>query len=134
MIKIHPRIPSLRLAVVILGFIITFGVITEQCQAQSLDSLRAAVKQLQVSNNNIQLNLAAHQKQFSTGTFLIIGGVATSIAGFILYDRQSTTPDGDGNDRKYPWFVYVGSVVTSVGVAIQIDSHKYIGRAGRRRK
>lgn len=133
--RLHPRIPSIRFTVAAFIVMLAIAGITERCQAQSsLDSLKAAVKQLQVSNNNIQLNLAAHQKQFSTGTFLIIGGVATSIAGVILYDRQSTTPDGDGNDKKYPWFVYVGSAVTSIGVAIQIDSHKYIGRAGRRRR
>jgi len=111
----------LAIALLVMGFV---------CCGQDLDSLKQRILTLETNQKNIQLNLAKAHDEFKTGTLFVIAGALTSLIGAATYDGST---DGDGN-TKPPTLIYIGLGCTAVGAYLQIDSHKYIGRAGRRRK
>jgi len=72
----------------------------------------------------IKLNLNKCHKQYQTGTSLVVGGILISTC---MYAGNSnnlfSTPL-----KKGLFFASVGMAM--IGYFIQIDSHKFIGRAG----
>lgn len=111
-------------------------IISIQAHSQNLDSLTRRILTLEANQKTIQVNLTKAHSKFSTGTMLIVGGVVTTIAAVLLYDRglRNGNSDEQGRVMPSPVIMGIGSAMVTVGTAIQIDSHKWIGRAGRRRK
>lgn len=103
--------------------IVLFLILTVKCQAQSYDSLKQRLLKLEAAQEGIKLNLTKHQNEFSVGTSLIISGIALGVADFLLRSKPSDYT-----------FTIASSIIVTAGVVIQIDSHKFIGRAGRRKK
>lgn len=97
---------------------------TVNVNAQNIDSLTQRILKLELNQNHIQLNLAKSHKQFSTGsTLLLIGALAT---GAYIHSLKS--------QDEMPILLAVGSGMALAGGVIQIDSHKWIGKGGRKRK
>jgi len=82
--------------------------------------------------NTIQLNLFKSHEQYRKGTGLLISGFSLSIIGTALLMTGI-----EGNDKGSTTigsaFSIIGGIVSMTGVIVQIDSHKYIGRASNRR-
>ena len=87
--------------------------------AQSVIQNQDVEKELQ----EIRLNLYKAHKQFKPGTALNLMGFPLMIAGFAIEDRRQ-------NEGKKIALLAGGAVLSFVGSLIQMDSHKYIGRAG----
>lgn len=66
--------------------------------------------------DHINLQLDKSHKQFKTGTFLVIVGLAFNGAAALATD------DGRG------FIAGLGSLLVLSGAIVHIDSHKYIGR------
>lgn len=107
--------------------LILFIAVPWSVNAQNYDSLRQVIKDLQAGQYKIELNLQKANEQYSSGTLLLGIGVATSVIGAMLH-TQSDDPGPAGTS-----LMIGGGATALVGGIIQIDSHKWIGRAGRRR-
>jgi hypothetical protein len=78
----------------------------------------------------IQNNLSKCYDQYRIGTGLIICGTAVTITGSLI--KPSATKDATGETYDYTLKNAVmigGGVIAFIGWIIQVDSHKYIGRA-----
>jgi hypothetical protein len=75
--------------------------------------------------STIQLNLAQFHNKYQTGTgFLVVGLVLTSLgSGVVLNDSYGGTIGGQVT-------ILAGVATAIVGLIKQIDSHKFIKRAG----
>ena len=104
-------------------------VLTHESYSQNYDSLRQAITELTRDQEHIKLNLERSHNQFSKGTLIGIIGLGTALVGSVLYYRSTDT----SGDNVAFGIMGVGGVAASVGLVIQIDSHKWIGRAGVRR-
>lgn len=95
-------------------------------KGQDLDSLKREIIELKLEQEYIKVHLEKHHDQYSLGAGLLIGGLV--MLGVDLAIRN--------NDDSYdtPAFLIVSSASIVAGTVITIDSHKWIGRAGRRRK
>ena len=98
--------------------------------SQNTDSLYQRILQIETNQRNIQVNLTKAHNKFSIGTTLVIAGLGATFASIITDEPGQ---DADGNPQE-PILLYIGSALLTVGTIIQIDSHKYIGRAGKRRR
>jgi hypothetical protein len=86
------------------------------CQTD-LDSLRKEVLTIKAEQQNIKLNLAKHSKEFGLGVVVMIAGAAVLAAS--------------SSQEK---LLIPGAILVSIGTVIQFDSHKWIGRAGKKRR
>jgi len=120
----------LKLAVIILtiGIPLTF---VNECHGQNLDSLNQRILSIEMNQRNIQLNLKKSHKQFSTGTLLVLTGSVITTGGALLAKKDN---DASSKAKSNNALLIFGAAMTTVGVVIQIDSHKWIGRAGKRHK
>lgn len=99
--------------------------------SQNLDSLNQKILKMDLAINSIHYNMDKSHKQFRTGSmFLLAGLVASAVGTFVV---NNNTPDDPKNINK-PVLLSVGIGLTAVGGIIQLDSHKWIGRGGRRFK
>lgn len=89
---------------------------------QDLDSLKRAVVELRAGQQQINLRLEKSHKQFRLGTSLIAAGVLASAADLLV--MRSGRDIGDKVAPK-PILTYVGTVLTTAGVIIQIDAHRH---------
>jgi len=96
--------------------------------SQNYDSLRQVIHEISVEQNRIKLNLQLSHEQYSTGTLFIGMGLGLSAIGTIL--KLNTNDPGP----MAPAMIVAGGVSTMIGCIIQIDSHKWIRRAGKRSK
>ena len=116
--------------------VLVAGWLTLSAQDSEVE-LKDRILKLEQSTNDIQISLEKSHKKFSTGTLLIIGGSATLLTSSILYAKQSKEDSKWDNGsllRPSPVMLFIGSGLVTAGTIIQIDSHKWIGRAGRRSK
>ena len=110
--------------------------LTNICYGQHTESLEQRILKLETNQDAIQLNIANAHKKFSLGTMLLISGVATSTAAMLIYNKgiRNTNSDNIGKVMPSPVLLYIGGGLITAGTIIQIDSHKWIGRAGKKRK
>jgi hypothetical protein len=102
--------------------------ISGTCIAQQSDStINVSVEQLKQSLIFMRTNLDKFEKKNSLGVEIAIMGAASTIGGF-AFDNNSKDPNTKTD--KDP-FIIGGVAAFLVGVAISMDSHKYIVRAGR---
>jgi hypothetical protein len=96
-------------------------------QAQDLDSLKAKILAIEQTQTHMQIELSAAHKEFRTGTIVMIAGVIVSSLELLKPSRGDS-----GEPRPKPILGYIGVGMITIGGAIQIHSHRHIGRAGRR--
>lgn len=97
------------------------------------DSLKRKVLKMDEAINNMHMNMVDHQDQFKTGTMISVTGVVVSLLYFVIDTNKKNSKTGDPEAVKQPAFIIFGGALVTVGTAIQIDSHKYLGRGGRRK-
>jgi hypothetical protein len=88
------------------------------------DSTKIYLQQLKSSIIYTRNNLEKAHKEFTTGWIISAGGIAVSIAGTSI---SSDASQGSSTNA----LVYIGSFITLIGMITIIDSHKFVGRAGR---
>lgn len=103
--------------------------VTLQSHAQDLDSLKQKILKMDIAINAMHYNMTKAHKQFRTGTYMMIAGTVATIIGTMVLSEQAI--DGN-NNRDQPTLLYVGAGLMTAGGVIQIDSHKWLGRGGRR--
>jgi hypothetical protein len=95
--------------------------------AQDLDSLKQRILALEETQKHMRIELSSAHKEFRNGTILVIAGVIVGSLELLHTSR------GDSNaPRPKPMLAYIGAGMVTIGGAIQIHSHRHIGRAGRR--
>lgn len=87
---------------------------------QSLDSLKSEILKLRTEQQNIQVNLTRHHKQF-------LKGVSVSILGVAAIGFNQASGNKISDKRLFNW---IGAAVLLTGATISIDAHKWIKRAG----
>ena len=91
----------------------------------SLKMFELRLKQLEYKTNNIQSCLKYCHSQFKTGTtFIVIGLCAEVLGTAMLLTKSEFHTLGQG-------LTFCGGVVVFTGWIFQIDSHRYIGSAGK---
>jgi len=93
------------------------------------DTVMAKIKQIQTGMIYMRDNLNRAHSQFVTGAGMTLGGIAVASLGAIL--EPTTNEDGSIDDSAQKATIIGGSVLALVGAIFMIDSHKYIGRAGK---
>lgn len=99
--------------------------LSNQVCGQDLDSLRNEIRLLKFDQETIALNLERHQDQYSLGTGLMLAGIGLALADIGIRKE-------DGRSKYTFSIIAAASIIT--GTVFQIDSHKWIGRAGRKRR
>ena len=99
-------------------------------QQSELDSLKEKILKMDAAINTIHLNMVRSHNEFKTGTFLIIGGTALIVAGVLIRKDK----DGEVVRESNNALVHIGAGVTTIGTIIQIDSHRWLGRGGRKKR
>lgn len=94
-------------------------------QAGNYDSLVQRILKLETDNKQIHDNLVRSHGEFRTGTAVFLVGVVVTTASFALADSQTVGLNGTMG--------MIGTVMMGLGGILQLDSHKYIGRAGTKR-
>ena len=82
-------------------------------QAQTADTLTI---------QDMQYNLFRSHQEYRTGTVMIVGGLLAVAASVAASDADLPAKE----------IGYLGSAFLTVGCVIHIDSHKWIGRSGRK--
>lgn len=99
--------------------------------------LNAKYKDLNNKVENINKNMFLCHKEFKNGTTTLITGTGVTIISLLIFannpTRQklvsSTYNIYETKVNAFPLaMIYVGSLTSLIGVIIQIDSHKHIGR------
>lgn len=108
-------------------------------QGQGLEEFKRRVIALETQQVAIQDNLARAHKQYSTGTMIQAAGIVLTVAGGLIFSHRllnNNYYDPKTGERIHgtPYIMYAGVVMTTAGTIIQVDSHKWIGRAGQRRR
>jgi hypothetical protein len=105
-------------------FVFGFLILSASAFAQDsrYDSIVSRVKDLELKQEKIEVNLIRSHNEFRLGTILQVLGAVAMIAG---------AEEMDTEDTSKVLFIS-GASVSGIGLALQIDSHKFIGRAGRR--
>lgn len=115
----------------ILGIVLlwVFFPLSSPAQNSQIDSLKASIQYLDREVNSIKLNLRESNKQYKTGLWIWITGMGVMAAGCFVEGK----PDSEGGTSyELKNFVLAsGFTMSLVGGIFMLDSHKYIGRAGR---
>ncbi|CAN5127165.1 hypothetical protein BH09BAC3_BH09BAC3_27760 [soil metagenome] len=98
----------------------------QQAKLPSADSLKMQILELELTVDQIQFNLAKSQKKFQRGiAFATVGYTVTIIGGLLL---------GRSQDQLGQTLLVVGGATGVTGTFMLVDSFKYLGRAGQKRK
>jgi hypothetical protein len=95
-----------------------------QAQEQRYDSIVERVKNLELAQERMKINLYRSHNEFRLGTILQVLGAVAMAAG---------ASDMETDSSSKTLFI-AGASCSAVGLILQIDSHKFIGRAARRWK
>lgn len=97
-----------------------------QTPAVYSDSIKNEILALQSDVDEIKLNLSKAQPKLQIGIITATLGYAITIAGGQMLGRD--------NDDLGQALLYTGGAVGITGTVLLIDSFKYIGKAGGRKK
>ncbi|MEM0940600.1 MAG: hypothetical protein AAF600_11995 [Bacteroidota bacterium] len=87
-------------------------------QTPSYDSLKQAIIQLNVSVNQIELNLEKSQKKFKSGILIATIGYSITIAGGLMLGRE--------NDRLGQVLLVTGGATGIVGTYKMVDAFRFL--------
>ena len=76
-----------------------------------------------LSIQDMQYNLYRSHQEFKSGTLLTLVGVLAII----------TSMEAKRADMAIPELGYIGGGLITIGTVLHIDSHKWIGRSGKKR-
>lgn len=108
----------MKKSLIILLFFIPFIGFSQQADS----SQAVTIEQLKQGMIEMRTNLAKSHIEFNRGVAFTISGVLIGVGGAYLFK----------GDMKYNEpSVILGSALCFVGSVLMIDSHKFIGRAGR---
>jgi hypothetical protein len=91
-----------------------------------VEDLKRQVLSLQQDVDNIQLNLSISEKKFKRGILVATIGYTLTITGGLMLGRQ--------NDQLGQGLLIAGGVTGALGTVLMVDSFKYLGRAGRKKR
>lgn len=95
-------------------------------QDLSFDSLKYRLRQLEINQQQVQLNLGKAEKQFKKGILVSTIGYSVVITGGLML--------GGSNDDLGTGLLIAGGAIGIGGTFILVDSFKYLGRASKRKK
>jgi hypothetical protein len=83
-------------------------------------------EQLKQAMIHMRTNLDKSDKQFKRGVQILIAGIAIS-----TWSTFVASNDNSWRQRSTPYWMGLGAAAIIAGTVVMIDSHKFIGRAGR---
>jgi hypothetical protein len=103
-----------------------FSLLTTQAQISGQNYLEQEerIKEIETQLQNLRTDLQKFNKQYRTGTALLIGGFAISSFGII-----GNTLDSD-NSEIATTLPIIGGIATLAGIFLQVDAHKFLGGMG----
>lgn len=117
--------------VLLLSFQVSFSQSPKLSNDSTIDLMQRlpAEKRLDI----IQKNLLRFSDHYTSGTVMVIGGIAFSAASAFIGASMKQTDPATGQDT-YPkgaiYGIYFGGAAALIGSIVLMDSHKYIRRAG----
>jgi len=90
------------------------------------ERLKREILEMRTDVNQIQMNLTASEKKFKRGILVATIGYTLTITGGLMLGRQ--------NDKAGQVLLVAGGVTGAVGTVLMVDSFKYLGRAGKKKK
>lgn len=73
------------------------------------------------TDQDINLHMEKFHNEYTLGTSVMVTGLFCTGVGYLLNNSSK-----DGPPRQANTIIFVAMVVTSIGVVIQIDSHKHL--------
>jgi hypothetical protein len=92
----------------------------------SEEDVKKQLLELNQRMDQVQLNLLTSEKKFKRGILVATLGYSLTITGGLMLGRE--------NDELGQALLIAGGATGAVGTVFMIDSFKYLGRAGRRKK
>jgi hypothetical protein len=92
----------------------------------SEEQLKRQILELNERMDQVQLNLTTSEKKFKRGILVATIGYSLTITGGLMLGRS--------NDQLGQVLLVAGGATGAVGTVLMIDSFKYLGRAGKKRK
>lgn len=90
------------------------------------ERLKRQLLELRTDVDQIQLNLSTAEKKFKRGILVATIGYTLTISGGLMLGRK--------NDQAGQALLVAGGVTGAFGTVLLVDSFKYLGRAGRKKK
>lgn len=111
-----------RINIILIGIMLSISI---KSSAQSIDSLSQELRQMKHDFNEVKLNLDKCHQQFRQGLLITYAGSVLLTGGILMMTEGKAPSFGNYLVLGY------GSLIVTYGSIKMIDSHKYIGRAGR---
>lgn len=94
-----------------------------------VDTTKMRANQAQVALIYMRDNLNQAHKQYRTGSSLFYGGLVLTGVGVLIPVSEDENGTKDYGTRNFT--IGIGALFSLIGSIVMIDSHKYIGRAGK---
>jgi hypothetical protein len=107
-------------------FFLSIAGYSQQKPPADIEQLKAQILSLREDVSRIELNLATSEKKFKRGILVATIGYSLVITGGLMLGRE--------NDRLGQRLLVAGGITGAVGTVLLVDSFKYLGRAGRKKK
>ncbi len=107
-------------------FFISISCYSQQQPSADVEQLKAQILLLREDVSRIELNLATSEKKFKKGILVATVGYSLVITGGLMLGRE--------NDQLGQRLLIAGGVTGAVGTVLLVDSFKYLGRAGRKKR
>jgi len=106
-------------------FLVPSSLFAQQATPNEED-LKKQILELNQRMDQVQLNLTASEKKFKRGILVATIGYTLTITGGLMLGRS--------NDQLGQALLITGGVTGVIGTVLMVDSFKYLGRAGKRKK
>ncbi len=90
------------------------------------EELKKQILELNERIDQVQVNLVTSEKKFKRGILVATIGYTLTITGGLMLGRS--------NDQLGQVLLVTGGATGAVGTVLMLDSFKYLGRAGKRKK
>lgn len=90
------------------------------------EELKKQILELNERVDQVQVNLVTSEKKFKRGILVATIGYTLTITGGLMLGRS--------NDQLGQVLLVTGGATGAVGTVLMLDSFKYLGRAGKRKK
>ena len=108
-------------------FFLTFFSYAQQTPAlYKEEELKKQILELNERVDQVQVNLVTSEKKFKHGILVATIGYTLTITGGLMLVRS--------NDQLGQVLLVTGGATGAVGTVLMLDSFKYLGRAGKRKK
>lgn len=91
------------------------------------EDIKSRILKMNLSDPEVEIRLGKFHKQRNTGTAILLGGLAMTAGGLLLYYKQDNDNmrDGDPNKVNYNMAI-LGTSMIIIGGTIRYDAYKHL--------